>query len=515
MKKLFTMMIASLCGTMAYAAQSEVISLKNVTMKPGTTETMEVVVNSPSNYTAFQFDLKLPKGISVKDASMKGTYGSDRKLEKKLIDQNANKYRFLSYDMKNATLTGTGVVANITLEAGSEAESGILDGSSLLVVTPQGQSTSVASASANLTIEKEVSVSISAAKQAIVCSDKNLDFSNVSNVKAYIVTGSDRASGKIWLSRVYDVPANTAVLIMGEEGNYPIPVVSESKTIYENMLVGSLTGTTITKNGGDNVTNYILSNGNNGVGFYYAKESGSEIRAGGGYLPLPTTIAPVGTEGSVVTISMNAYGMRSYYSDQSLDFSNEENLKAYTATGYDKNGVVRLTRRMQVAANTGILLMAPAEAKNYNIPSASLQQCYSNMFKGTLTGTTIYKFDNDIVNYYVSVVNDKVGYYLASADGTPIPANGSWLPVPKSMTSLNNATTRGISESENLSVSLNDEVIVLRVLEGFDGNGTTGIHSINQNQLTDDIWFNLNGQRIDTPTRKGLYIKNGKKVVVK
>ena len=57
MKKLLTMLIASLCGTMVYAAQAGVISLKNVSMKPGKTGTMEVVVNTPSNYTAFQFDL--------------------------------------------------------------------------------------------------------------------------------------------------------------------------------------------------------------------------------------------------------------------------------------------------------------------------------------------------------------------------------------------------------------------------------------------------------------------------
>ena len=31
----------------------------------------------------------------------------------------------------------------------------------------------------------------------------------------------------------------------------------------------------------------------------------------------------------------------------------------------------------------------------------------------------------------------------------------------------------------------------------------------------EDIWYSLNGQRISKPTKKGLYIKNGRKVVIK
>ena len=43
---------------------------------------------------------------------------------------------------------------------------------------------------------------------------------------------------------------------------------------------------------------------------------------------------------------------------------------------------------------------------------------------------------------------------------------------------------------------------------------TTGIQSVNSGQLTVDSYFNLAGQRVVQPT-KGLYIVNGKKVVIK
>lgn len=48
----------------------------------------------------------------------------------------------------------------------------------------------------------------------------------------------------------------------------------------------------------------------------------------------------------------------------------------------------------------------------------------------------------------------------------------------------------------------------------FDDDETTGIKAIEPSQYTNDIYFNLAGQRVEKPT-KGLYIVNGKKVVIK
>ena len=49
---------------------------------------------------------------------------------------------------------------------------------------------------------------------------------------------------------------------------------------------------------------------------------------------------------------------------------------------------------------------------------------------------------------------------------------------------------------------------------GFNNGGVTGIESISNGMSTSDSYYNLNGQRVETP-RKGLYILNNKKVVVK
>ena len=361
-------------------------------------------------------------------------------------------------------------------------------------------------------------VSVRSAGQKILYCNKNLDFTDVYGLKAYIVTGYDKVSGKIYLTRVKNVPANTALLLMGDEGEHDIPIVASSNAIYKNMLVGVNEDTYIYRDGGENVTNYYLSVVNGVVGFYLAKEdgTGTKVSAGGGYLPLPTTIDAAGTAGSTEDIKMNKYGMLCYYSDQSLDFSGETDLKAYTATGYDKKGIIRLTRVKQVPAETAMLLLAPAEAKTYTVPTASLQQIHANMFVGTLEGTTICRLteDNNYVNYYMSVVNGEAGFYWAAENGTSgtkIGAKRGWLPVPKEMTSLA-ATSRGENPGV-LSMSLTDDVIVLSVF-GSGDDDATGISRIAA-EAGNDTWYNLSGQRIDKPTRKGLYIKNGIKVIVK
>ncbi len=47
------------------------------------------------------------------------------------------------------------------------------------------------------------------------------------------------------------------------------------------------------------------------------------------------------------------------------------------------------------------------------------------------------------------------------------------------------------------------------------GDGTTFINAISKDEMDDERWFDLQGQRIVRPQKKGVYIRNGKKVVIK
>jgi len=57
------------------------------------------------------------------------------------------------------------------------------------------------------------------------------------------------------------------------------------------------------------------------------------------------------------------------------------------------------------------------------------------------------------------------------------------------------------------------ETAAAPIFISFNGE-TTGIGDVKRESITDDRYYNLSGQRVENPT-KGLYIKNGKKVVVK
>ncbi len=56
-----------------------------------------------------------------------------------------------------------------------------------------------------------------------------------------------------------------------------------------------------------------------------------------------------------------------------------------------------------------------------------------------------------------------------------------------------------------------------RAIPVFDDNETTGIINIPMQQdINNDAWYTLEGRNLQSePTSKGVYIKNGKKVVVK
>ncbi len=89
-------------------------------------------------------------------------------------------------------------------------------------------------------------------------------------VTAYTV--SDVDGEEVTLSEVTGVvlPANTAVLVKAEAGNYTFkPTAEEAASIENNALAGVTRNTTITPN---NDSYYILADGDNGIGLYIVDE---------------------------------------------------------------------------------------------------------------------------------------------------------------------------------------------------------------------------------------------------
>lgn len=151
-----------------------------------------------------------------------------------------------------------------------------------------------------------------------------------------------------------------------------------------------------------------------------------------------------------------------------------------------------------VPANTGVLIKsADADATCYVVANktvAALQES-QNMLKPALVGGGVFSAENDYT-YYKLAYNDfssRTGlgfYYGADAGGAfYVKAETAYLAVPTAM-----------SEGAKAFV--------------LDGE-TTAINGISTRNNHAEAVYNLNGQRVASMAKPGLYIVNGKKVVRK
>jgi len=120
------------------------------------------------------------------------------------------------------------------------------------------------------------------------CHESDLDFSSVQGLKAYTAGGFNTSTNEALMMRVVDVPATTGLLLVGQPGAYLVKK-GNSSTVYVNMLKGVLEDTHIEQTEGS-FTNYVFRDGEEGLGFYLAKNSPS-ISANEAYLQLPTSVA--------------------------------------------------------------------------------------------------------------------------------------------------------------------------------------------------------------------------------
>ena len=124
--------------------------------------------------------------------------------------------------------------------------------------------------------------------QASFSCDRDLDFSEVYGLTAYIASGFDR-DGTVQLSKVDVVPANTGLFLVGTEGQtYKVPYATAT-SYYVNLLKPNLTAKVVPATEGEN-TNFLYG-ANSGVpGFYKASGTG-ELAAKKAYLQVPTSVA--------------------------------------------------------------------------------------------------------------------------------------------------------------------------------------------------------------------------------
>lgn len=160
---------------------------------------------------------------------------------------------------------------------------------------------------------------------------------------------------------------------------------------------------------------------------------------------------------------------------------------AYTLATAD--GKVKATSVSSITKDEPVLIKAAAGTYNFTSTSGDADYNNTNPTSGALVGT-YYAIDAADGNYVLQYGASGVGFYKLGAS-----SNHVIKPFRAYLSGDENVTAAHLS-------------IV------FDEGETTGIKSMDNGQLTMDNAFDLQGRRVAQPT-KGLYIVNGKKVVIK
>ena len=193
-------------------------------------------------------------------------------------------------------------------------------------------------------------------------------------------------------------------------------------------------------------------------------------------------------EGASITVALTEE-YATYCSDYALDFSGATGLEAYIAAGYNTSDCSLLMVKVtSVPAGTGLLLKSSsATGGDFTAKVKASPYVYSNLLTGTTAQTTVSGSD-----FILGKKGDKVGFYRAG-DGT-LAAGKAYL--------------KGLAELATPSAA--------RIINLVFDDDATAIENYRQEASTTNDWYTLDGRKLEgKPTRKGLYVKNGKKVVVR
>ena len=147
----------------------------------------------------------------------------------------------------------------------------------------------------------EVTITINQYGSATYCSTYALDFSEVKGLKAYAATGYNTATQVVTLTRVQTAKRGTGLFLMGEPGEYTVPVIDKSDEYTLNMLVGTIRATEVnsTSNDGEYLNFKYTVVGEDNTPKFYQFEDGSTLSANKAYLQLPASLFPAVASKSV------------------------------------------------------------------------------------------------------------------------------------------------------------------------------------------------------------------------
>lgn len=200
------------------------------------------------------------------------------------------------------------------------------------------------------------------------------------------------------------------------------------------------------------------------------------------------------------TLNVSSVGYATLYLDAAVEIPKD--VEAYVAREVKGNRLILEKVEGILPANTGVIIRAKEGAYTFEKSDGTPTTIDTNLLKGTIQDTQIME-EKGTIYYVLSCVDDIVGMYRAEIkDGSFLNnANKAYLPINENQVGVYDDEVNSETEqlSRKLIFSFDDETSIDRFP-----------YEINDN----DTYYNLNGTHIKHPTQKGIYIKNGKKLLV-
>lgn len=200
-------------------------------------------------------------------------------------------------------------------------------------------------------------------------------------------------------------------------------------------------------------------------------------------------------------VTMNGLGIMSYASDNALDFSNISDLTAHYASGFaataNNAGVLTMTQVETTPAGEGLMLKGTANETFY-VPALfnlTPEALTGNNLKGLTKITEVETTEGDKTNFILSQQKGVIAWYPLAAKYA-LKAHSAYLQL------LTNDVFTG-DGTRAISMEFEDGV-------------TTGFIQIATDDVEDGDWYGIDGIKFNQkPTQRGVYINNGRKVIVK
>ena len=374
------------------------------------------------------------------------------------------------------------------------------------------------------TAAASVDVEITDAKYATFANNTSSSLALPSGLTAYGVSAV--SEGVVTFTEYNVIPVGVGVILNGNAGTYTLePTDTESTYESDNFLV-AVTTDMIVPEKADGKLNYIFANKTQGVGFYKSSGTGT-IAKGKAYL-------------SIVDESADNrewdFTAKKIWSDATI--TNLEADRAVTDGDWRSNAEKEIDGVMHYRYMN--YSVSKTEAAELSANGEKIAETAGLLFKGNTNRVGI---DNRSPNYfyfagnniYVIIPDLKAGStvtistksssgsaaaYMTCDDTENVERSGA-----TDATEVDNIFTinafgsyefqpnRGLYITK-ITVS-SEGGAAARAFIGLFDNTTTGISTTESKNVTDVQWYTLGGMRIEKPTTKGIYVRNGKKFIIK